>query len=794
MTVKTNIMLRRLAAGASAIALAAMMPAAAFAQAAPAADEPAAAPATNADDGEIIVTATKRAQSLDKVSAAISAVGATELEDRQLTTLEDLQVAVPALTIGNDFAFAKLYVRGIGLNSSLPGLDPSVALHVDGAVVAQPTQQFASLYDLERVEVLRGPQGTLYGRNATGGSVNLVTRKPTRTLEGYGDVTIGGTDFNFIGNGAVSGPITDAIQARVAFHYQKRDGFGTYTRTGQDIDNADKLGIRGQVNFDFTDDISNLVSVEYYREDERSKAVKFFGPSFPTSVITQLQADTTLPAALRAQIPNLVTLAGPDALLNSRDIGGDVSPLGNLRTFSATNTFEAKLSNLFTFRSITNYRDGTSTLLQDFDVSNLRNGIDTTQPSTVQAQIVSNRQVSQELQLLVDTNRLKGIVGAYYFNDSIDSNVTIGTDPLAALAQHPDYATVAAGAPLRALFPLARVLVLGHLNVEAYALFANFTYEILPGFRLKAGGRYSHENRDIVVNQRLPGPGINLPTGADARGYSDFTPEGGIEIDAGPALLYATYSEGFKSGTAGLADGTPFLVNPETIQSFEIGAKGTYFDGLLNLAVAGFVYRVKGAQFDRTRLTATGPRFDTSVENAASTNGKGIEFEGTIRLTPELHFNFDGTWYDIRFDEFVTTNPLDPIGALQGLAGVPIQTVNLSGNRPRNTPDYSLSGRFTYKRELSNGGLVNAAIGYAYTGNQFFTEFNDRRLSANGYGILDANLKYTFPNKQVSINVWGKNLTDEFVASGAFAISTSRTITGTYLPPRQYGVTVAFNF
>ena len=131
---------------------------------------------------------------------------------------------------------------------------------------------------------------------------------------------------------------------------------------------------------------------------------------------------------------------------------------------------------------------------------------------------------------------------------------------------------------------------------------------------------------------------------------------------------------------------------------------------------------------------------------------------------------------------------------MQGLAGLTVQTVDLTGNHPRNTPDVSFNVRANYVKDLNNGGNIRGSVGYAYTGKQYYTEFNDPRMMADGYGILDANLKYTFPDGNLSVNVWGKNLTDEFVVSGAFAVSTSRTITGTYLPPRQYGVTVGYRF
>ncbi|WAT18605.1 TonB-dependent receptor [Aurantiacibacter sp. MUD11] len=800
----------RLLASASVIATLASVPSVAFAQ--DAVEEV-------ADDNRIVVTATKREQDLQDVSLAISAFEGETLADNQINTLEDLQVAVPSLTVGNDFAFAKLYIRGIGLNSSLPGLDPSVALHVDGAVVAQPTQQFASLYDLERVEVLRGPQGTLYGRNATGGSINLVTAAPTDYFEGYTRLTVSGDDFGILAEGAVSGPLTDGIQARIAFRHQNRDGFGTHTLTGEDVDDANKIGIRGQLNFDISPAVTNRVIVEYFRENERSRAVKFLGASFPQTVIDGLPAqiatlssnqpgvsDTDYRNGLLAQIPNLVTLAGPDALLNSRDVGGDLPPIGRLETTSVTNLFEAELGADFVFRSITNFREGESFLLQDFDISNVRNGIDNALPSTVQVQQVENEQFSQELQFVVDTSRLRGLIGAFYFTDDVSAIVPIGTNPQSAynrrdildpfIAQTNPGPAPAARPDIAQLFPDARVMIPGAMDVEAWALFANFTFDVTDTFRIKAGARYSDESRDIQVDTFLPGagPGLQLATGADSRSFSDFTPEIGLELDVGETLLYATYSEGFKSGSAALVDGSPFITNPETIENWEAGLKGTYLDGALDLSIAAFYYEVDGAQFDRTRLISSGPRFVTSVENAATTEGMGIEIEGTAYLTDEFSLAFNGSLYDIEFQDFITDNPLDPLGALEGLAGFTPRTINLSGNRPRNTPEASFGLRATYDKDLSNGGNITASASYSYTGDQFYTEFNDPRMAADDYSIVDANLKYTFPNRDLSVNLWVRNLTDEFVVSGAFAVSTSRTITGTYLPPRQYGITVGYEF
>jgi iron complex outermembrane receptor protein len=150
------------------------------------------------------------------VSLSVTAIRGDALATTNTTNIEALQNLVPSMSFGNDFNFAKLFIRGVGLSSSLPGVDPSVALHVDGVVVSLAQAQLGSMFDLERVEVLRGPQGTLYGRNATGGAVNLITAKPTAEWEGYARLTVGGPDLNLMGEAALGGPLSENVRARIA--------------------------------------------------------------------------------------------------------------------------------------------------------------------------------------------------------------------------------------------------------------------------------------------------------------------------------------------------------------------------------------------------------------------------------------------------------------------------------------------------------------------------------------------------------------------------------------------------
>ncbi len=711
---------------------------------------------------EIVVTAQKREQSLQDVSAAVTAFSGSQLQESQINNIEDLQVLLPGLTFGNDFNFAKIFVRGVGMSSSFAGIDPSVALHVDGAVISQAAAQFTSLFDLERVEVLRGPQGTLYGRNATGGSINLITAKPTEELQGYSRLTLGGEDLNIIAEGAVSGPLTESVLGRVAVWRQKRDGYGEHTGTGKDIDDADKLGVRGQLHFLISERVDNLLSVEHYREDENSRAVKFIRASFP---------DTTNPGLQAIGLPNVAA--------GSRDVGGDFVPLAELDTDSFTNTLTWEASETVTLKSLTNYRDFSNLLLQDFDVSDTVNGdFPPSVTSTTQLQTIDTRQYSEEIQFLYNGGKLNGIVGLYYFDEQLDSGIAIGRDPLGFRDR-------------------SRVIIDAELDVNAYAVFTNFSYDLTDALALKLGARYSHEERTVETLFGVASPvataAVFDPLKTDSNSFSDFSPEIGIEYrTAGDVLLFLTYSEGFKSGTANLGERSPTVIEPETIDNLEMGLKGTFLNNRVQLNLAAFVYQVEDAQFDRTFPIPVPPFFSARLENAAKTDGRGLELETRWAATDHLTLDFNATLYDIEFDEFKSLNPLNE--DLFGADSTSVEPESLAGNVPRNTPEWTYNLHAAYEIPLNSGATLTFGGNVAAKGEQFYTEFNNPVMGTDAYTLVDANLLYTSGDGNFTVNVWGKNLEDKQVLSGAFAISTSRTITGTYLPPRQYGVTLGYKF
>lgn len=736
----------------------------------------AAADATT-DDDEIIVTAQKRAQSLSQVSLSVSAVGEEELAKSNTVGIEALQNLVPSISFGNDFNFAKLFIRGIGLSSSLPGVDPSVALHVDGAVVSLAQAQLGSMFDLERVEVLRGPQGTLYGRNATGGTVNLITAKPTDQLSGYVRQTFGGDALLIQTDAAVSGPLADGVSARLAVQRLSRQGYGINEFTGNDVDNANQWSVRGHLQFEPSDRFTILLTGELHTEDDQSLAIKFREISFPGTSVASL---TALGQRTNAD-GSPVSFAS-----NVRNLNTNFDPINDRKQWAATGTLSYDASDALSFKSITSYRDFRAYFFHDFDMSTYR-GYPLAQTSSTQTsanhwQPVFEHQFSQDVQANIESGGLHAVAGLFYLKDYIRVENHIGYDVLTN------------SDPFRVKFD-------GELDVETWAAYANLTYDLSEMFSLKAGGRYSWEKRHYLSNTGIGTAATGFVQDAlqwDAsKTWTDFSPSLGFEFrPSDPVMVYFNWSRGFKSGTAEIgsrrtspAQVTPF-VNPEKVEAFEGGLK--YKAGALQANLAVFYQRLKDAQFQRTFPIATPPFFASKLENAARSRSYGAELE--LRWRPSSAFSLNGSvaYLDSKFTSFFSKDPLN--AALFGPGGASLPDVDLSGNTTRMSPRWSVNVHPEYTFDLGGSGTIALAANYAYRSKQFHSEFNDDRLSQDAYSIVDANLMWRDADEKYSVNLWVKNLTDELVWGGSYAIATSRTIGGTLMPPRTYGVTLGVEF
>lgn len=738
------------------------------------------------ESSDIIVTAQKRAQSLSDVSLSVSAVGSDQLAANNTVTLEGLQSLVPSISFGNDFNFAKLFIRGIGLSSSLPGVDPSVALHVDGAVVSLAQAQLGSMFDLQRVEVLRGPQGTLYGRNATGGAVNLITAKPTETLDGYFRQSFGGSALLIQTDAAIGGPIAEGVRGRFAVQRIHRDGFGVNEFTGNEIDNVNQWSARAHLEFLPSDSINILLTGEYHREDDRSLAIKFREVSFPGVLTDAIAANDGLSA-----LGQRLNADGTQARFatNPRNIATNFDPINDRKQWATTAAITIDASDALTFKSLTSYRSFDAIFFQDFDMSTYL-GYPLAQTNALRSsanhwQPAFQNQFSQELQANIETDKFHGVFGLFYLDEEIRVENHIGLDVL----KNTD--------PFRIQFD-------GRLDVKAMAAFANVTYDLSEQLSLKGGARYSWEERRLRNNTGL-GVAAQNRLVLDAlqwdvtKSWDDFAPSLGLEYRPNDDLmLYGNWSRGFKSGTAEIGSTRrlsptqplPF-VDPEKVEAFEVGTK--YSAGGLSANLAVFFQRLKNGQFSLTRPIPAPPFFTSTLTNAAVSEAYGAEFDLLWRATDAFTLSASVGYLHSEFTKFTASDPLDPRlfapGAVEALL-----VKDLSGNATRMSPRWSLNLNPTYDIGLGNGGKVRLGTNFAYRSKQFHTEFNDDRLAQDGYIQLDANVMYRHPDDRFSANFWVRNITNELVYAGSFSVSTSRAIGGTLMPPRTYGVTFGYEF
>lgn len=769
---------------------------------------------------EIIVTAQKREQSLQDVSASITAVTSDRLTEAHVNNLQDLQSVVPSVDFGSDFNQAKIFIRGVGANTSTTGGSTGVAFHIDGAYVARAEAQLTSLFDMKRVEVLRGPQGTLYGRNAVGGSINIISNKPTDYLDGYARLSYG--NYNaLVSEFAIGGPITNGITARLATKTENRDGFGTNPVTGKGIDNLNRRMGRLQLDFDLGHGADLLLSGEYFRQADASGALHYLRDSFPG-------------------VARLASLGAGGYATNPRDVATESDPGTDTKTYAFTGTLHVPLNDQVTITDIANYRNFKSALHQDLDTSAVVESLATNgQSTTIHGRLIDSKQWSNEFRLGYDDGGyINGVVGAYFFHERQRPRDTVGLADNNGMAQNIPILE-AAGVNLDQAYELCgyspdtvtggstviapkRVCTHSNLGTTAYALFGQANIglgafsDALANLSIKLGGRFSHEhvtseNPAIIIARGGLGPVIQFTAAGThvEKTFKDFTPEAGLEWrPTSHVMLYYTYSQGFQAGSAENAAGSTTIVDPETITNHEAGIKATISRKLtVNLSV--YSYKLDGLQLNKT--IAGGPTgYTTIFQNAATTRAKGFELE--VNTRPLRHLRVDGalSYTDAHFSDYVTLDPLNPANistpgdapynavtnpdptAFGAPSGGDIQ---LAGNDTRNTPRWSGNIHGAYDIPAPRlGGIFTLSGNLSYKGKTYFTEYQRDIQSARAYTKVDGSIGYETDDRKIKASVWIQNAFNVFRPSSTFALATARLIGVVYLPPRTYGATIGYSF
>jgi len=636
--------------------------------------------------GEIVVTAQRRAESLQETPVAVTALTGDVLEERLVTNVLDVATQVPNLTIetvtgvGNA---ARVFLRGVGEDQAQFNADPAIGIYIDGVYYARTNGALFDFLDIERVEVLRGPQGTLYGRNTPGGAINIITRRPSDELYAKAEVAYGRFD-QIEGRATLSGPLSETAAASFSLLHKSRDGITESTTLGRDVNRRDVTSARASIAFDPTPALRTRLTYDRTWDDSDA--------AVPTSNFAGPPADL------------FVTQSGtaPDARFRSNGLA-----------------FHADLDlGAVTLSSITGYRDLDQSGTLDNDA---------------EARVISEfqfdaeqSQFSQELTANVDTDRLDAIAGVYFFdeNNDYDAITLIGsrTNP-ALLVRRPDDSVQ---------------------YTRSYAVFGQATYEIVTDLRLTVGGRFTWDRKRFANNQ----PSVPAVFRAE-RDWDNFSPKVSLDYRVSDdVFVYATYAGGYKAGGFNRSNlrvvaETPY--DEEEVESFEAGIKTDLLGNRLRLNATGFYNDYTDLQLSTfDPATGTTRRF-----NAAQANTKGIEFEATARPAGGFDLYGSVGYLDAEYDEFVDRigTTLTDV-SFRKLKGAPKWQYNAGfsySHELASAGTVRLAGEVNYRSKVFNNvanteqiatdsrRLVNASIAYLTPDERWTFTLAGRNLTDEEY-------------------------------------------------------------
>ena len=716
-----------------------------------AASKLAATTAANSDksDQEIVVTARRTEENVQRVPSAISAFNERSLDRIQASDTTGLQGAVPNLNIvqgrGSSNA-TNIFIRGIGQPDALQTFDPAVGVYVDDVYFSRIRGNQLDLLDLERIEVLRGPQGTLYGKNTIGGAIKFVSRKPGQDFRASGSIALGSYD-QFDLKGAASGPVSDTLAVGFAVMRSTRDGYVKDTFRNKRYNDKDSIGGRAAVAFTPSDKVRLDLSADYSHDD----------------------------AALQVGRPvnNLTTIGGvPLVVSNAVGTGrynwrGRTTPgLPNstkLTHWGGSATLAVDLTDALTFKSISAYRN----LKTDDYVD-----IDATQYEIGDVFVgVRQHQTSQEFQLAYSGDRLSGVAGLYYLDERVKSHQEAYAD---------DYLGTFFGGGT-----FTRT-VDDRLKTKSYAAFANASYEVVPDVRLSAGLRYTKETKDYFrTTSTLSSNFLFRGTYAFAppRGkWSDTSPMASIDWQAAKGLmLYARVAMGFKSGGFNGRANTPkesTQYDPETAWSYEAGFKSrvgnqlTLNGSVFTTSYKNFQARVSG--IDDDPITGI-PTAKLAVLNAGKLRIRGAELEAAWTPVTGLLIDSQIGYLDAVYKQFddVRFTAFGGSRAFQTPAFAPKWTLRLGAQYAfdlRGAGAITIGGQTRYKSRTA------LAVDNTLTNSR--TEVTG--LFQDGYWVEDARIVYETQGKHFALGLYGNNLTNRAYKTDAQEFSSVGNIRTVY--------------
>jgi iron complex outermembrane receptor protein len=729
--------------------------------------------ADRAIDEIVVTTARRREESLMEVPLSISVLSGVDLERVGAVDIIEIAKQSPNVTLevsrGTNTTLTA-FIRGVGQQDPVAGFESGVGLYVDDVYFNRPHAAVLDLYEVERIEVLRGPQGTLYGRNTIGGAIKYVTRR----IESDPMLRVRGSVGNYGQlDGLVSGsmPLTDSFRVGGTVAAFTRDGYGDNLTLGTEQYDKDVLGFRGTVEWDVTDSLFLRLSGDVTQDDSSPK----FGHRLTDANVSDA--------------PVL------DDVFDTR--GGLSVPKQEVEMSGISFLAEWEINDTLTAKAIIADRDDETWSPIDFD-SLPADDLDV--PVTYQ-----NEQFSTELQLLFNGDRLSGVMG-YYFLDANafnDFDVVLGpTGDLIGL-------------------PGLNANTVGDVDTETWSLFADFSYDLNDYWSVSLGGRYTSDKRSSIVLRRtfiggfsptFGGSGIVAATTSDFDGseeWTEFTPRASINwMPSDENSIYFSYSEGFKGGSfdpRGQTSAAPDLDGdgvvsdeevfefmrflPETVTSYELGWRTNALDGRLMSSIALFYadyedVQVPGSIGTDTNGDGINDTFTGVTTNAGAAEIPGVEFEGSFRASDNWSFRWALGWLDAEYTEFIDASGQD----------VSDQAVF------QNTPEWTASGALTYERPISlfgNGGTFFFIPSFAYRDEASQFEFRNELLDQDAFTLWDLSIVWEDDDGHWRVGLHGKNLGDEEYKVAGYnfpSLGLEGNVTAFYGPPRTVTATVEYVF
>nr|WP_315974674.1 TonB-dependent receptor [Pseudomonas sp. 5P_3.1_Bac2] len=727
---------------------------------------------------KVTVTARRRAEDVQDVPTPITTLSGTTLESQKITKVQDLQQVLPSVNVA--FIHARqssVAVRGIGNNPASDGLEGSAGVYLDNVYLSRPGMAVFDLLDIEQLELLRGPQGTLFGKNTTAGVLNISTRAPTFDTERSVEVS-GGEEGYFQGKGTISGALTDTLAGRISAYRTRDDGYIKNTYDGHKLNGGEREGVRGQLLFKPNDDFSLRWITDYNHEDS----------SQGTTVLYGAPATYWERAALVGASPH----RDPDDHKVNLDSRQHVS------VHQGGTSLEAnwQLDGGYTFTSISGYR------FWNFSPAN----DDTTDASAIinTGVEVHDRQFSQEFRLASPTGGFFDyVVGAYIFNSNL------GNKNFSVLGPDADrFLLPTAVNGLGALNNVTSVTN-GKVTTESYALFGQGTWHLTDRLDFTAGVRGTYEEKEAKVERFAPVGGApvgglgayvrNLQAGAYDSGdlsLHNASPSGLLSLSYRftPDLLgYASLSHGEKSGGVNLATASApalgadsLLVGPERANDAELGFKSTWFNQRLQFNANLFWTGVHGYQATTLAQPAGSVLPVAVLANAGSVRSRGVEFEASARPIRGLTLNVNGSYNDVTYLSFKDAPCPGESTAT---------SCDLTGQRVVGASKWIGNFNGEYSWNLSNGLQPYVTGSYSYRSAAEGTLDNSNLSKIDGYGLvnLSAGVRSDLGGGQVDASVWVRNLNNTDYYLAAFA-----TMNGAYTAsvgqPRTAGVSLRYDF